>query len=456
MALEERELKQHVPDDYVKIFYVYSHEEDDTELKRKLDRHLRPRGGSNAAHWDDRDITPGQEWDAEIEVHLNGADIILLLISSDFMASDACYKKMETALARHNKEEALVIPIILRKVDLRKAPFNKLLMLPKNKKPINQWPDKDEACFHVKKEIDRTIDTIIKKREARLKIEKANEFFLQHNYEEALLIYKEALSSLQETSFNKNKVAVLQHIAIVLRRLNRSEEALQTYEKALRLAPDTVQLYSDKGDVLLGKERFTDALDAYEKAIQKSPAEPLLHKKKGDTLLHLGRWVEAIGAYSSAINLIVEIKERTIAAQIYANQGEAFLEIGKFEKALLVFDEAIQIDPGNAELWRRRGEIYAELGQIGKARESYKAAIVRKPDDADLHSEYGDILYRFGYYAGARREYSTAIALEPNFAYAYKGRSNANEAIAEKLDEKSKQLRQRVQEDENRFKQLTD
>jgi hypothetical protein len=40
------------------------------------------------AGWHDREISAGQEWDEAIRSHLDSADLILLLVSSDFMASD--------------------------------------------------------------------------------------------------------------------------------------------------------------------------------------------------------------------------------------------------------------------------------------------------------------------------------------------------------------------------------
>ena len=84
--------------------------------------------------WHDRNISAGTEWEREINKHLNEADIILLLISPDFIASDYCYsKEMKWAMDRHERGEARVIPIILRPVDNWKgAPFGKLQALPKD------------------------------------------------------------------------------------------------------------------------------------------------------------------------------------------------------------------------------------------------------------------------------------------------------------------------------------
>src|SRR5205807_7987737 len=97
----------------VKIFFCYARE--DEALLNKLKTHLRPLQRQGLIEvWYDRDISAGKEWEQEIDTHLNTADMILLLISSDFMYSDYCYgTEMTKALERHECGEARVIPIIL-------------------------------------------------------------------------------------------------------------------------------------------------------------------------------------------------------------------------------------------------------------------------------------------------------------------------------------------------------
>lgn len=72
--------------------------------------------------WHDRNISAGTEWAKEIYKYLNTADIILLLVSSDFMSSDYCYSiEMSRAMERHERSEARVIPVLLRPVYWKKA-----------------------------------------------------------------------------------------------------------------------------------------------------------------------------------------------------------------------------------------------------------------------------------------------------------------------------------------------
>ena len=91
--------------------------------------------------WHDRRIAPGQEWAGEIDDALEHADVVLLLVSADFLASDYCYdKEMTRALTRHEQGSARVVPVILRPCDWQSSPFGKLQALPLDGKPVTSTP----------------------------------------------------------------------------------------------------------------------------------------------------------------------------------------------------------------------------------------------------------------------------------------------------------------------------
>ena len=142
----------------VKIFFCYAHE--DEVLLKKLQTHLKPLQRQGLIDiWHDRDINAGTEWEREIDNHLNDAQIILLIISPDFMASEYCYsKEMQRAMERHEDGEACVIPVILRPVDWQGALFGKLHVLPKDGKPITNWSKLDRAFLDTAKGIRKAIE----------------------------------------------------------------------------------------------------------------------------------------------------------------------------------------------------------------------------------------------------------------------------------------------------------
>ncbi len=144
----------------IEVFYSYAHA--DEKLRNELEKHLallKQRG--YISEWHDRRVLAGREWERDIDEHLNTARIILLLVSADFLASDYCYGiEMKRALERHEAGEAIVIPIILRKVDWHTSPFGKLQALPKDGKPVTSWSNRDEAFYNVAEGIRKAIEEL--------------------------------------------------------------------------------------------------------------------------------------------------------------------------------------------------------------------------------------------------------------------------------------------------------
>jgi tetratricopeptide (TPR) repeat protein len=131
------------------LFYSYSHK--DENLRDQLARHLSALTREKLISvWYDREITAGTKWKGEIDDHLKTASVILLLVSSDFLASDYCNDvELQCALERDKNGEARVIPVILRPCDWQNSAFSHLQALPKNAKPVTRWSNRDEAWLSV-------------------------------------------------------------------------------------------------------------------------------------------------------------------------------------------------------------------------------------------------------------------------------------------------------------------
>ncbi len=144
----------------IEVFISYSHR--DQALRQKLDNHLANLKRQNIiTSWYDGDIKPGEELLPQIIEHLNKAQIILLLVSADFMTSKFCYSiELQEAIARHDANQARVIPIILRPTDWEGAPFSKLQALPTDAKPVTRWKDRDEAFLNVARGIRSAIEDL--------------------------------------------------------------------------------------------------------------------------------------------------------------------------------------------------------------------------------------------------------------------------------------------------------
>jgi TIR domain len=131
------------------VFFSYSHK--DEALRDELEVHLSALKRQGVIEtWHDRRIEAGQQIDHVINHNLEQADIILLLVSPYFIASDYCYDvEMTRALERHEAGDARVIPVILHPCDWHHLPFGKLLATPTDGKPISKFPNQHEAFLEV-------------------------------------------------------------------------------------------------------------------------------------------------------------------------------------------------------------------------------------------------------------------------------------------------------------------
>ena len=136
-----------------RVFFSYSHK--DEALRDQLEVHLSAlKRDGTIATWHDRRITAGDPLGHRIDEQLEHADLILLLVSPDFLASDYCHDvEMQRALVRHAEGSARVIPVILRPCDWQHTSFAHLLAAPTDGKPITRWPDIDEAFLDVVRQI---------------------------------------------------------------------------------------------------------------------------------------------------------------------------------------------------------------------------------------------------------------------------------------------------------------
>lgn len=141
-----------------RVFISYSH--DDESLRRELETHLAllKREGKIRT-WHDREISAGEEWRGQIAAELDAADLILLLISASFIASDYCWDVETTrALERHALGAARVVPILVRPCDWQGAPFAELQGLPADLLAVTEWPNRDAAWADVARGLRRALD----------------------------------------------------------------------------------------------------------------------------------------------------------------------------------------------------------------------------------------------------------------------------------------------------------
>lgn len=136
-----------------KLFFSYSHK--DEELRNELETHLTllKRQGVISS-WHDRRITAGSDFDQAINTELESSQIILLLVSAHFLASDYCYEKeMTRAIEKHEDGITVVIPVILHPCDWHSAPFGHLRATPTDGKAVSMYANQHEAFTIIAKDV---------------------------------------------------------------------------------------------------------------------------------------------------------------------------------------------------------------------------------------------------------------------------------------------------------------
>ncbi|WP_296841399.1 leucine-rich repeat domain-containing protein [Thiofilum sp.] len=164
--LEESEeiTEQETMDKKIKIFISYSHEDEKylTELKKRLkiigyDIPNEP--------WSDHNLLAGSSVHDVIYQELKTADIVILLISPDFMASDYCFNhEVDIALEQYHNEQNIVVPIIIRNTPhWTKCKIGKITAIPKFGTPLKDYKDPDDFWGEVQTQLQRTMQNLIDK-----------------------------------------------------------------------------------------------------------------------------------------------------------------------------------------------------------------------------------------------------------------------------------------------------
>lgn len=146
------------------VFISYSHH--DKEYAKDLQQHLKglEREGK-IGFWQDNKILPGQEWNEAIKENLYKADIIMFLISADYLAADYMWREeLQIAIKRVHEKEAVIVPIIVRPCLWTQTDFAKFQVMPIDPHgrltPVCKWDDEDDAMKVIVKEIDRMIERL--------------------------------------------------------------------------------------------------------------------------------------------------------------------------------------------------------------------------------------------------------------------------------------------------------
>jgi tetratricopeptide (TPR) repeat protein len=163
----------------------------------------------------------------------------------------------------------------------------------------------------------------------------------------------------------------------VLTALQRYEEALASFDRALRLKPDYAEVLANRGNALMRLARHEAALDCYTRAVALKPDYHAAQYNRGNALLALDRPAEALESYDRALALAPG------HVDTLNNRGNALLRLGRLVEALAGYQQALALAPGHSEAANNRGGALVAMADPAQALASFDAAAARDPAYAD-------------------------------------------------------------------------
>ncbi len=231
--------------------------------------------------------------------------------------------------------------------------------------------------------------------------------------------------------------------------MERRDEAVVSYRKAVGLAPEMVVAHYSLCGQLIATLRASEALAAMEQALAAMPGQHLLETGKANALMALGRYEAALASFG----LAAAASPRNIDA--LSGRGHALLELARPADALTSFDHALSLVPGHLDSIMGRAHALVQLGRaaeglalidrviavvpknpianyirghaqlalynIAQAAECFRVAVELAPQMAVALHNHADALRMLGRYSEAIPVFERVLEKEPGHARAMSG-----------------------------------
>ncbi len=240
----------------------------------------------------------------------------------------------------------------------------------------------------------------------------ASMLFEQGKYEQAVECYDKTLK------LEPHHAEAYRNRAVALAKLKRFDEALSSYDEALALNPADIQSLKSQG-VLLGEAgRHEEALACCEKLLALKPDHVGAYNNRAIALDHLKKYEEALASYDRAL----ELKPANV--DTLNNKGNTLQKLGRLDDALSTYEKALALSPGHASSLNNKGIVLRKLGRHDEALSYHDKALSISPHYAEAHSNRGMALYDLKRFDEALASFDKALAIKPDDLGALSGRSN--------------------------------
>ncbi|RAM51979.1 MAG: hypothetical protein C6Y22_08655 [Hapalosiphonaceae cyanobacterium JJU2] len=306
----------------IKIFFVHSNSRDDEKLRVKLETHLSSlQLPKESIKWHSSQTPAGRDWKKESYQHINTVQVIVLLVSPDFIKMDDCRNMTKRAMERHNTGKARVIPVKLRRIDNWQAqPFGNLQYLPRNGEHVTSrfWPRQDDAFVDIVENIRAEIEKLeeeqrqqqlIRKQQKDAKIATIQNFISNQSFERKIIAASMiAFVVVALVVFFSRPSSERQVENLLTQAQNKYDKgeyqgATEDYTKAIDIAPNNVEAYIGRGNAHAYLKNYKAAMNDYTQVIRLAKEEADAYMNRAVVRCALGDKQGTIQDYQKAASL---------------------------------------------------------------------------------------------------------------------------------------------------------
>jgi tetratricopeptide (TPR) repeat protein len=205
----------------------------------------------------------------------------------------------------------------------------------------------------------------------------------------------------------------LEHVADDYVLLNDFDDADRWMLRAVRMNDKDANLWYGLGRIRYSLQRFQDALGCFQKALALKPDSVGGQVKAEDNLglayEGLNQREHAVAAYKRALALQTDVAHPS--EQPMLNLAILYVEDANFDEALPLLSRAKEIAPADPRIHEQLGQLYLKTGRLEDARAELERSVGLAPERGSYHYLLGRVLQRLGQADRAKAEMDRAAEL---------------------------------------------
>ena len=219
-------------------------------------------------------------------------------------------------------------------------------------------------------------------------------------------LFRHALAVTRDNSVAHN------NLGSALLKSGQVDEAIDHFQKALKLVPGFARPHYNLGIVLLGSGRGDEAIDQLQAALKLNPGFAQAHYSLGNALLQRGQLDEAMVHFQKALQLQPNLADARI------NLGNLLLQKGQADEAIAQFQKALEVRPNDPLARYNLGNAFLKSGRVDEAIIQLQSILEIRPDFQEACSKLGSALLQKGRTDEAMAQFQRAVQIDPKLANA--------------------------------------